>query len=217
MKITIIPISQLAPASVNVRMHPQKQINELKRSVKMFGQTRAIVVDEQYSIIAGNGLYTALKDLGYDTAECYVMEGLTENQKKKLMLADNRVYELGMMDMDVFEKMINEMSGDSDIPGWDEELIKTLTYTPIEADDMIGDYGVFAKDEIDYLNKKKRDDFASEPQTAQYAPVGSGAYYEPTQANKRQEEPFTGHTAQADTAQVQRYVVCPKCGEKIWL
>lgn len=208
MKITVIPITDIRPADVNVRLHPPKQINELMRSVKMFGQTRAIVVDEYHSILAGNGLYTALVQLGYESAECYVMEGLSEKQKKKLMLADNRVYELGMMDMDVFDQLLKEMDGDSDIPGWDEELIKTLTSSVPEVDSMIGDYGVYNRDEIDGMNRRQRDDYASAPNTARYEPIPPVDHPAPPVS-----EPQTVN----ETAPVQRFIICPKCGEKICL
>lgn len=218
MKITVLPITQVKPAEINIRLHPQKQIAELMRSVKMFGQTRAIVVDENYSILAGNGLYTAMQQLGYEQVECYVMEGLSEKQKRKLMLADNRVYELGLMDMDVFDQILKEMDGDSDIPGWDEDLIKTLTSSVPEVDDMIGDYGVFGRDEIDSMNNRQRDDYASPPQTAHYEPVAqqpapaapTPAPYSPTP------EPHNPQPME-EAAPVQRYVICPKCGEKICL
>lgn len=218
MKITVLPIVQVKPAEINIRLHPQKQITELMRSVKMFGQTRAIVVDENYSILAGNGLYTALQQLGYEQVECYVMEGLSEKQKRKLMLADNRVYELGLMDMDVFDQILKEMDGDSDIPGWDEDLIKTLTSSAPEVDAMIADYGVFGRDEIDSMNNRQRDDYVSQSENARYEPVAQHTVqtelaqppYSPTP------EPHNPQPME-EAAPVQRYIICPKCGEKICL
>ena len=215
MKITVLSINQIKPAEVNVRLHPQKQITELMRSVKMFGQTRAIVVDENYSILAGNGLYAALQQLGYEQAECYVMTGLSEKQKRKLMLADNRVYELGLMDMDVFDQILKEMDGDSDIPGWDEDLIRTLTSSAQEVDDIIGDYGVFKKVEIDSMNNRRHDDYVSAPQTAQYEPVSQQPMSTQT-SNTSTYEPIA-HQPIEEAAEVKRFIICPKCGEKICL
>ena len=83
MTITTIAIADLRRPSRNVRHHPRKQIEELKRSVVMFGQTRALICDENHTVLAGNGLLTALEELGYTEAECYIIAGLSEAGKKK--------------------------------------------------------------------------------------------------------------------------------------
>lgn len=211
MKITIIPIDQLKRPKINIRHHPKKQIDEMMRSLTMFGQTRPMVLDDEYTVLVGNGMLTAMEELGWKEAECYVYEGLTEARKKKLMLADNRVYDLGLTDMDAFDAILQELAGDTDIPGWDEALLKTLTASMTEADDMISNYGVFEPQEIDALARRERDDYvtpASAPDAA-YSPVAT--------------PPVTPQSAapaddNADDPQSpQRYIICPKCGEKILL
>lgn len=204
MNVTTLPLNRLIPATRNVRLHPPKQIRELVRSIKMFGQTRAIVVDEDHNILAGNGLYLALRELGRESAECYVMTGLTENQKKKLMLADNRVYELGMMDMNVFDEMLRELSGDTDIPGWDEALLKTLNADVPELDEMIGDYGVFDRKEIESVKARQIQPAATPPEEHRsYAPVSDTPAPTPQQP--------------AEGATVIRTIKCPYCGMEICL
>lgn len=96
MKIVKKPLADLRPMEKNVRRHTDKQLKEYVRSIEMFGVIKPLVVDETGLILTGNGLYFALKSMGAEECDCYVMAGLTEAQKKKLMLADNRVYELGM-------------------------------------------------------------------------------------------------------------------------
>ena len=97
MKVTKKPLSDLRRPERNVRMHTDKQLKEFRRSVEMFGQIRPIVVDEAGVILAGNGLYETLLSMGHTEADCYVVSGLTEAQKKKLMLADNRSLTLALM------------------------------------------------------------------------------------------------------------------------
>ena len=87
-------------------MHTDKQLKEFRRSVEMFGQIRPIVVDEDGVILAGNGLYETLLSLGRTEADCYVVSGLTEAEKKKLMLADNRVFDLGVDDLAALDAFI---------------------------------------------------------------------------------------------------------------
>nr|DAS87043.1 MAG TPA: ParB protein [Caudoviricetes sp.] len=210
MTITTIAIADLRRPSRNVRHHPRKQIEELKRSVVMFGQTRALICDENHTVLAGNGLLTALEELGYTEAECYIIAGLSEAGKKKLMLADNRVYDLGLTDMNAFDVILRELDGDIDIPGWDEALLKTLTATTAEADKLIGGYGAYEPEEVQSLNAKSREDKSPTDVVGEpYKPVATPhiSSYEPPKDIR----------ANTPDHQPQRYIVCPKCGEKICL
>ena len=60
MKVVSIKLSELKRPQRNTRMHTDKQLAEFRRSVEMFGQIRPIVVDENYTMLAGNGLYLSL-------------------------------------------------------------------------------------------------------------------------------------------------------------
>ncbi|MBR1821747.1 MAG: ParB N-terminal domain-containing protein [Clostridia bacterium] len=209
MKITVLPLDQFKRPERNVRHHPQKQIEEMKRSLTMFKQTRPMVVDEEYTVLVGNGMLTAMEQLGWTEAECYVYEGLSSTQKKKLMLADNRVYDLGLTDMDAFDAILQELAGDTDIPGWDEALLKTLTASVSEVDDLIGSYGTYPAEEIDSLARRERDDYVSPPEAhAAYSPVA-------TPSVAPQYAPMVSNTNVDAPQPVQRFVICPKCGEKI--
>jgi DNA modification methylase len=126
MKIITIRLEQLRRPKRNVRMHTDSQIAEFKRSVEMFGQIRPIVVDEEHTILAGNGLYDTLLALGRDEADCFVVAGLSDNEKKKLMLADNRIFSLGSDDMDAIDDIINDLKDDLDIPGFDDDMLQSL-------------------------------------------------------------------------------------------
>lgn len=60
MKVVQKKLSELRKTEKNIRRHSPKQISEYVRSVKMFGQIRPLVIDEDGVILAGNGLYDAL-------------------------------------------------------------------------------------------------------------------------------------------------------------
>ena len=124
MKITVKKLADLHKPAHNIRRHSDKQITEYIRSIEMFGQIKPLVVDEHGEIIAGNGLFEALTRMGRETCDCYVVTGLTDVQKKKLMMADNKVYELGFTDTDAIEQLVKELDGDTDVPGWDADLLK---------------------------------------------------------------------------------------------
>lgn len=206
MEITVRNLSDLRLAEKNVRRHTDKQISEYIRSLEMFGQIKPIIVDETGEIIAGNGLYQALVQMGKETCDCYVISGLTANQKRKLMLADNRVYELGVTDMDVFESIIKELNGDVDVPGWDEDLLEMMTAVTEDIDEIVSDYGNYDEADVSKISERT---VSSAPQPVTTAPqpavTPAQSATSPTQA------------ADASPAQAQRVIVCPKCGERICL
>ena len=141
-------LDELKHPDKNLRLHVDKQIKEYIRSIEMFGQIRPLVIDEKNVVLAGNGLLTALKSMGRKTADCYVVSELTSKQKKKLMLADNKIFELGVNDADAFNEILRELGDDIDIPGYDADLLKTLTasfdgiqkFSPEQANENYGNF-----------------------------------------------------------------------------
>lgn len=194
-------LSELKRPEKNVRMHTDKQLTEFRRSVEMFGQIRPIVIDENNVMLAGNGLYETLLSMGRTEADCYVVEGLTENEKKKLMLADNRIFDLGVDDMKAFDEFIAELGDDLDVPGFDDELLRSLVANEAEIDEMMSSYGLITED--------KKEEIAGAAETYRKAEAERASQPEPAP---------DAAAASAEAAQpVGKYVVCPKCGEKIWL
>lgn len=126
MKVIKKRLDDLKHPEKNVRIHSEQQIRELKRSLEKFGQTRALVVDENNVILIGNGLYEAMVSLGYQEASVYVKTELSENDKKKLMIADNKTYALGIDNLDTLNEFLEELQGDLGIPGTVPESIWTL-------------------------------------------------------------------------------------------
>ena len=200
---TTMKLSEMRHPPKNVRKHSQSQIAEYMRSVEMFDQIRPIVVDESGEIIAGNGLYEALVGLGRESADVYIMRGLTPVQKKKLMLADNRIFNLGSDDMAVFEEFVAELSGDFDVPGYDFDLLQTLSFTADDVDSAQSSYGTISAEDKKALEKtaeRYEEREAEQIQTAQ----------------EIQARPNPSGNPEVQELE-RRYIICPKCGERIWL
>lgn len=234
MNITVKKLSELRKPSRNIRRHSEKQLAEYVRSIKMFGQVKPIVVDEDGEIIAGNGLYEALLRMGAETCDCYVMTGLTAVQKKKLMMADNKVYELGFTDTNAIEALVAELEGDFDVPGWEEDLLQMLDSTIEEADAIVDSYGVFSESDVASINRKPTEEHIPYAETPSY-PVApppptapAPAPYvatpperpEPPRENAPMSEPIPVESPAPATETDEaphRYIRCPKCGELICL
>ena len=138
MQVVTKRIAELKHIPGNTRLHSEKQIREYIRSIEMFGQLRPMVIDENNVVLAGNGLLMAMRKMGKETAACHIVAGLTENEKKKLMLADNKIAALGEEDQFAFEETLRELSGDIDIPGYGADILKNLT-SDLKVIDSLGE------------------------------------------------------------------------------
>jgi ParB-like chromosome segregation protein Spo0J len=205
MNVTKIKLTALRRPERNVRMHTEKQLKEFERSVNMFGQIRPIVVDDELTILAGNGLYEALIRMGWDEADILQVSGLTENQKKKLMLADNKIYGLGVDDHTTLDAFLAELQGDLDIPGYDENILRSMVSEASAVTEEIQQYGLLNSVEIQEIADAKE---------------RKAQIMESAQKNSREPEPAQPKAAFAEPEQrepVRQYATCPHCGEKVWL
>lgn len=125
MELETAALADLHHAERNARIHPEAQITELMRAVEMFGQTRPLVVDEANQVLVGNGLLTALQRLERPDARVLRLPSLTEAEKIKLMLSDNKIFELGIDDYQAIMAHARSLD-DLDVPGFDSELLATL-------------------------------------------------------------------------------------------
>jgi DNA modification methylase len=86
-----LPVSSLVPYERNARTHGADQVEQLMRSIKEFGFTNPLLVDEQNRIIAGHGRLQAALALRMESVPCVVLTGLTDAQRRALILADNKL------------------------------------------------------------------------------------------------------------------------------
>lgn len=90
-RIEYLAVSDLAPFEGNSRTHPPEQIEALTKAIQIYGFTNPILVDEANGIIAGHARLTAAMALGLETVPCLRLVGLTEPQKRALVIADNQI------------------------------------------------------------------------------------------------------------------------------
>ena len=147
MEIIIVPIEQLREPEENVRMHPEAQIKEYARSIEMFGQTKPAVIDENNTVLIGNGLVQAMRSLGRMTVDCVRKEGMSDVQKKKMILADNKIFSLGLDVSTIQFKFLNEIN-DLDVPGFDPNVIATIRSNAQQITNEINSYGQMRQEDI---------------------------------------------------------------------
>jgi DNA modification methylase len=91
MKIEQRPIEALIPYINNSRKHSDEQVAQIAASIKEFGWTNPILVDGDNGLIAGHGRLLAARKLGMAKVPVIELDHLSENQKKALIIADNKL------------------------------------------------------------------------------------------------------------------------------
>lgn len=217
MKVIKKRLDDLKHPEKNVRIHSEQQIRELKRSLEKFGQTRALVVDENNVILIGNGLYEAMVSLGYQEASVYVKTELSENDKKKLMIADNKTYALGIDNLDTLNEFLEELQGDLDIPGYDEEILQQMVADADEVTEKISEYGTLDESEIQKIKEanEKREQKAAAAEISDNNSENSSE--NPNTSDDQSSERQNTTETEPEITETRKFVICPNCGEKIWL
>ena len=89
--LTLWPLSRLKPYARNPRTHSAEQIAKIAASIKEFGFTNPILVDEKAGIIAGHGRLEAARQLDLAKVPVIELTHLSEAQKRAYIIADNRL------------------------------------------------------------------------------------------------------------------------------
>lgn len=218
MNVITMPISELKRPERNVRIHTDKQLKEFERSIRMFGQIRPLVVDETNTILAGVGCFETLCRMGATEAAVYKVSDLTESQKKKLMIADNKIYGLGIDNLETFDSFLKELSDDLDIPGFDESILQSMVAEAEEVTDKIMEYGSVDDSEIESLKaaKSRKEALMEKAGQEQEAPALAQPVAVPQPVPAPSNLPTAGEE-DTEPTEIRKFVICPNCGEKIWL
>jgi DNA modification methylase len=105
-------IGELKPYPNNARRHSRKQLRKIADSLRRFGWTNPILIDEHGVLLAGHGRLEAAKLLGWETVETICLTGFSADEKRAYILADNRLAEEAGWDRDLlaieFSTLIEE-------------------------------------------------------------------------------------------------------------
>ena len=131
MELIKVELGKLKPYPNNPRYNDDA-IDAVEASIEQVGYITPIIVDENYQILSGHTRYSALYDMGAKEADVIVVEGLSEEQKRKFRLLDNKTAEIAEWDLDKLKEELDGLNfGDFDF--WSKELEKM-------ADNMIKEH-----------------------------------------------------------------------------
>lgn len=132
----VVSVEDLIPYALNSRTHSDTQVAQLAASIREFGFTNPVLIDEKNNLIAGHGRVLAARKLALDSVPAVVVTGLDERKRRALIIADNKL-------------ALNA--------GWDDEALR------VELEDLAGDFGSlmgFTEQEIIDLLKIEDEKYA---------------------------------------------------------
>lgn len=148
-KIEKWSIDKLIPYARNARLHSDQQIAQIAASIKEWGWTTPVLVDEQGRIIAGHGRTLAAQKLKMQEVPVMVARGWSDAKQRAYVIADNKLALNSSWD----EEMLRLELGELDAEGFDLEL------TGFVGDDLTE--AMFGKD----FSKESPDDFKEVDET----------------------------------------------------
>jgi len=124
------PTAKLVPYARNSRTHSDEQVAQIAASIREWGWTNPILVDEDGGLIAGHGRLLAARKLGLTQIPTMVAKGWSEAQKKAYVIADNKLALNAGWDLELLAVELGDLQGfdfDLMLTGFsDEELSKLL-------------------------------------------------------------------------------------------
>ena len=121
--------AHLIPYANNSRTHSEEQVKQIASSMKEFGFTSPVLIDEDGGIIAGHGRVMAAELLELKEVPSIVLAGLTEAQKKAYIIADNQLplnadWNLDLLKLEI--QNLNELDFNIDLLGFDDDFLDGL-------------------------------------------------------------------------------------------
>ena len=130
----LIAVDDLIPYAMNARTHSDAQVAQIAASIREFGFTNPVLIDEANNLIAGHGRVLAARKLKMELVPAIVVTGLDENRRRALVIADNQLALNAEWDEEKLVAELQSMSVDMQkLTGIsDEELLAMLKPAEIE-------------------------------------------------------------------------------------
>jgi len=126
MLVTHEKVEDLIPYASNSRTHSEQQIAQIAASIREFGWTNPVLINDENSIIAGHGRLLAARQLKMTEVPCIKLDHLTKSQQKALVIADNQLALNAGWDVEMLKAEISGLDTDGfdlDLLGFDSDFL----------------------------------------------------------------------------------------------
>jgi len=110
LEVENLPLAQVIPYARNAVDHPPDQVRQLAASIKEFGFTQPVLIDQEGVLIAGHGRTLAAELLGLEEVPCIRLAHLSPEQVKALRIADNRLQRSSVWNIELLELEVREIA-----------------------------------------------------------------------------------------------------------
>lgn len=121
-------VADLRAYERNSRTHSPEQVAMIVASIREWGWTNPILVDEDGTVIAGHGRLAAARSLGLDRVPCMVAAGWSDTQKRAYVIADNQLALAAGWDEDLLSEEVRALGDafDLGLMGFNDEQLAEL-------------------------------------------------------------------------------------------
>ena len=122
-------VDSLVPYERNARTHSPAQVALLVASLREFGFTNPVLIDEHDGVIAGHGRLLAARAMGLAEVPCVVLSHLSEAQRRAYILADNQLAERAGWDRELLTLELGALRDDGfnlSLTGFDNSELERL-------------------------------------------------------------------------------------------
>ena len=132
------PISSLVPYARNARTHTDEDVALVGESMRRFGWTNPVLIDEAGGIIAGHCRVMAAQRIGLTDVPVMVARGWSEAERRAYVLADNQLAARAGWDQDLLRSEAQWLAGvefDMNLLGWNpDDLAELMADPPTEGE-----------------------------------------------------------------------------------
>lgn len=122
-------IDKLTPYARNSRTHSDAQVAQLAASIREWGWTTPVLIDEQGGIIAGHGRVLAARQLGMSDVPVVIATGWSDVKRRAYVIADNKLalnagWDAEMLALELGE--LGELGFDLELTGFSDDEINPI-------------------------------------------------------------------------------------------
>ena len=140
-KHSIAKVDNLIPYALNSRTHSEEQVAQIAASIREFGFTNPVLVDEDNNLIAGHGRLLAARKLNMSEVPAITVTGLDERKRRALVIADNKIALNSDWDIDALKVELEDLASDfGELMGFSQDELVELLKQPdsgLTADDAV--------------------------------------------------------------------------------
>ena len=138
---TITKVDALIPYALNSRTHSEEQVAQIAASIREFGFTNPVLVDEDNNLIAGHGRLLAARKLNMSEVPAITVTGLDDRKRRALVIADNKIALNSDWDIDALKVELEDLASDfGELMGFSQDELVELLKQPdsgLTADDAV--------------------------------------------------------------------------------